>query len=349
MPAVLMALAAVAFLLVPPAHAASGGSLSGTLAVEWASGAADPGNAWTGAATLRMEPGAAATDRAIEAIRASGRVYREPRRAFVQASTLTALAMQQTTRTGGPDWCYDPETGERRAGEMTTSDTVTAITQPLVPMIVDVPSLNLLTGRGTVDVEFHTDNPGYHPSSSTYPFPAAGEYFMPVPGTAAVAWSRANCGEGEQGTREGSVFSTRGDALVPFALALWLNERDMRLRREGDAWRIAYEHAEEAVTEDADRMPLTMRYRLDLRMSGTPRSLGAQCKVPGDAKVRRLRSARAVRRLMARAGFPRTRLRTRRYVDIERPRFMRDSDFTSSGYRRCGDRGSVIRALPWDG
>ena len=332
----------------PAAVAAPGGSLAGDLSVNWTSGPAEPGNAWNGTASLALEPGDAATQRTVAMLRDSGRTIREVNPFFVQSSALTALTSQSSERRAGDDWCYDPETGEQVPGESLDSFTAGAVTQPVVPLQVDQPSVDVMRGRGTIEVGLYTDNPGYREGSQTYPFPSAGEYFMPVPGTAAVSGSHSHCGEGGEETGEAPVFNTRSDGLVPFAFALWLNEAELPLRLVDGTWRIDHEETEQATRENSMALPLTMTYRANLRMSGDLRGMQAMCRVPRARMVKRASGKRAVRKLFKRAGFRGAKFAGKqRFIDVRRSYFMIDRDFTSTGQARCGSRGRFVRVVPW--
>ena len=337
---------ALTLLAATPAAAGPGGSLDGELSVEWTSGAAEPGNAWNGAVSLALEGGDAATQHATQALRDSGRTYREVRPFFVQSSQVTALSSQYSTRTGGAEWCWDPDSGQQLPGETTSWWNTSAVTQPLVPFVVNQPDVDLLKGKGRVEIELYTDNPGYAKGSDTWPFPAAGEYFMPIPGTATATYGQSHCGESSSETGDAPVFNTRSDGLVPFAFALWLNEAELPLRRVDGTWRIQLEKREESMSDDGSGIPLTMRYRMNLRMSDDLKGMEARCRVP-DGQVRRARSAQAARKVLRRAGFPKARfLGDKPYIGLKRKRYLVDPDFTSSGYLRCGTRGRFIRAVP---
>jgi hypothetical protein len=347
--AIALCAAAAGVLAAPAAHAGSGGSLSGELSIEWVS---DPARAqdqaWNGAVTLALEPGAAATERAAAAIRDSGRTYREVRPFFVQSSQVTALRMSRFTRFAAE--CWDSE-GNLVPGESRHDETITAVTRPLVPLSVDQPSLDLLRGKGSVDAGFYTDNRGYAPGSETYPFPEAGGYFMPLPGIATAAASHTTCGEVRDDSGERAVFSTQGDATVPFAVALHLNEVDLPLERRGDAWVVDYTHSEQT-TEDGgpDPLGLTVGYRAQLTLEGSLREIGARCRVPGNRLLRKARSPRAVRAIFRRAGFPRSKYLGKRPMLGGRPgRFIRDPDLSSSGSLPCGSRGRFLQMARWRG
>lgn len=300
-----------------PAHAAPGGAADGRIDISWADGSA----------TVALQPGAAARDEAVALLR-SARSRRPLRPELVQSGRLVALrSVRDSQRPCSAEGATVPM--RREAG---------AIVQPLLPFYLDAPELDLLTGRGEIELDHVADNPGF-------PLPFAGEYFLPRPPTAMLRTSSPGCPRAatydEEGnelspagtdepidrTAEVPVVSLRGDAVVPFGYALWLNEAQLPLRREGAVWRAALRGAEEGVTT---AVALTLR--------GTPKQLDARCRVPF-AKVERARTAAAAVAIARRAGFPGARYagpRTR--IGARRGRPFIDSGFTSSGYRECGLR-----------
>ena len=261
------------------AHAASGGAAEGRVEITWAGGAA----------TVALVPGEAARAETVALLR-TARMTRPLRPEFVQGARLVALrAVRESTRL-----CA--------GGTLPVRSEAGAIVQPIVPMSTDLPFLDLLAGTGTVELDHVTDNPGF-------PLPFAGEYFLPKPPTALERMTSPGCARAtydEEGnelspasadppldvTRERPAISTRGDALVPFGYALWLNEAKVRLRREGATWRGTASGEEEGV-----------RTSIDLVLRGTPKGLGALCRVP-ERQVARARSVAAALRLLRRAGFP---------------------------------------------
>jgi len=310
------ALALVLVLLgTSAAHAASGGAAEGRVEITWAGGAA----------TVALVPGEAARAEAVTLLR-TARMTQPVRPEFVQGARLVALrAVRESTR---------PCEG----GTLPVRREAGAIVQPLVPMYTDLPHLDLLAGTGTVELDHVTDNPGN-------PLPFAGEYFLPKPPIALERTTSPGCAhpatfdeEGNElspasedppldSTEERPAISTRGNALVPFGYALWLNEAEVRLRREGAAWRGTASGEEEGV-----------RTSIELVLRGTPKRLGALCRVPG-RQVARARSAAAALRLLRRAGFPNARSAGRKtLVGARRGRPFIEPSFTSSGFRECGLR-----------
>ena len=319
-----------------PAAAGPGGALSGELSVRWTTGAdAQPGITWDGAVTLALQPGDGPTQTATRALRDSGRTHRAVNPYFVQASRVASLEGTRVWR--AETGCSDAE-GNGYTGEARTESTVTQVTQPLVPMEVDQPQLDLLRGRGTVEVGFYTDNPGYETG-----LPWAGEYFMPVPGTAQTSGFESTCGERRDNPQEGSVFSTQGDALVPFAFAEWLNEVELKLVRGASGW--SGDVVRTGRTGPFDDMPLDLTYRARLKLEKSPRSIGALCREPSDRQMRAAGTVGQARRILSRAGFPKARFRGGRpWQGVKPGRFFVDPDFTSSGYRACGAKANFYRA-----
>ena len=304
-----------------PSQAALGGALDGRIGVSWT---ADPTPreqlvSWKGTAAIRLQPGRVARGRAVRALKRAGQ--RVDRRWIQGASFSGVRSVEELS-------CSDSDGNEhiqrREAGR---------IVRPLTPFEFPVPArLNLLTGRGRMAAA---------PVWREKPYPSAAPFYLPVEPRIEVTANEVPCrirraGDGAGGVYEQSIFSPSGDEVMPWAFAVWINEHTIRLRRAKGVWRARYAGRYRDSWEV--RIPVTLSYRIDLRLRGTPRSWGAVCHFP-EERIERMRSVRAALRLARRAGYPDARYAgTHAYYDTPPGRLIVE-DGGVYGSRLCGTRG----------
>lgn len=303
-----------------PSQAAVGGALDGRIGISWV-GDPPPGDQlerWQGTAEIRLQPGRAARGRAVRALKKAGQRVHP---AWIQGASFSRVRSVEelSCSEGGTEHIQRRESGR--------------IVQPLVPFEpVASPRLNMLTGKGEMAAK---------PFWREKPYHSAEPFYLPVESRVEVAANEVPCripreGDGAGGIYEQSIFSPAGDEVIPWAFALWINEHSMRLRRVKGIWRARYTGRYR--DSWGVRVPVTLKYKLNLRLRGTPRSYGAICHFP-EARIERMRSVKAALRLARRAGYPHARYAgTHAYYDAPPGRLIVE-DGGVYGDRPCGTRG----------
>jgi hypothetical protein len=317
----------IAALLAVPATAGAvpGGSVAGSLTIDWESAAGDPSGDWTGHAVVVLDPGDDARAAAIAALGAAVH-KRQPKPTFDQGGHIDTLTSEARAT---EDCSGAPEIRSRR---------VTAVTDPRLPFQVDPPTVDLLRRRGEQDISLADDNEGD-------PLPLAGQYFLPVPGAVSVRSTDSGCLDAPP-TDESSelpAFDAARDAIVPFAFASWLNTWKAPLRLSAGRWSAT---GTAHFTDTYSGAPVTMSVAYDVRLVTSLGTAFALCRVPSVRDLRSARTAHAALAVLGRAGFPRARLAAARRGVAPRGRYYVDPSFTSSGYAPCSaGRPPVRRSL----
>jgi hypothetical protein len=295
----------------PAGGAVPTGSAAGTLAIDWHTVAPGPGG-WTGHVGLALDPGRSPQAAALAAWRAAEH-YRNPSPYNMEGAHVTDLS-------GRFIQAFDCD-GTIKAN----TTTVQSITDSNVPVNVDLPTLDLLRGRGTTIVTPAEDN-------RSYPLPQSGLYFFPVPAHASVHKEFSSCIEGNAPPPEDDVidmFAFSEESAVSSAVPRFFESWKVPLRLTGDVWR-----ASGQTSEAYEKVTVDVSY--DLRLVGALRSWSAICVVPTDKDLSRASSPAVAVRIMKRAGFP-----TARFAHAQTTRYHRhghyyvDEKFTSSGEFQC--------------
>lgn len=311
--ALLAVLALLLTVLAAPAANAAGAtpaSLEGRITFAWTAQPVPGLVSWEGEAEIRLEPGSAARDEAVAALRAAaGSHMIAP--GIVRAARVTSLrAVKEVS-------CrYAPDVQRREAG---------AIVQPLAPFRRQAIEVDLLRGKGSMKL-----TPYHLPSPPGARHPA----YLPVTPLADVRVNDAQCDrEGGAGTYP--VFGVGRDEIMPFTFAIWLEEGDhLPLRRVKGVWRV--QRTDSGTNHHDSFAPITMRRTVDLRLHGALSAHKASCRLP-EERIERMRSLKAALRLARRAGFPRARYGgTRRFVDLRPGRLVVAHD--RSFDHLCGTR-----------
>lgn len=315
-------LAAVAAALCAPgsALAVSGGSVAGSLTIDWQS--STPGAGWSGHAVVVLDPGDDARAAAVAALSAAIH-KRQPKPFFDQGGHIDALVSDASAT---EDCAGTPETRTR---------SVTGITDDRLPFQVDPPIVDVLHARGEQDLNLALDNQGD-------PLPLAGQYFLPVPGAVLVHSTDSGCEDAPptDATTELPAFDGARDAMVPFAFVSWLNTWKAPLRLNAGRWSAK---GTTRFTDDYSGAPVTVTVAYDLRLATSLRTAAASCLVPSVRELRAARSAPAALAVLRRAGFPHARRAAARRGDAPRGRFYVDPAFTSSGYAPCATARPPVR------
>src|SRR3954454_9899070 len=188
---------AVAVAALAPAGAAAGpgGKLAGTVSASWTS------ETWNGRLDVALDPGDAARDAAVARIQGAQH-YRTGHAFNTEGAHVTGLASAK--KVSFP--CDE--------GSSARTTTFGTVSDGGVPWFIDRPELDLLHGKGTIQIEPVWDNAGD-------PLPQTGRDFFPIPGAVAVNRSFSGCGDSFPPSTEDDnapIFDPGTDAAVPFGV-----------------------------------------------------------------------------------------------------------------------------------
>lgn len=258
---------------------AAGTGVRGTLNLSWGAISGSPITAWDGSAKLYFDPSAGARSSTLQAIAdpALGEAYRAPYAPQVQAARVTELT---GTKTETVTCLGETADGSFYDYPASYTQSVAGVADGRVAFEILPPSVDLITGRGRVQVTLHAQmNPSgwyiqdhivlpgrWNPAPSTYPCP----------------------GDGAPADRLPRIFSPNGQGAIPLNYTDWLTggfATDWPLVRTTSGWKLKVNRSRRDTFSESrfgnqQTQQINMNASSDMYLAGSLIALQARCRVP---------------------------------------------------------------------
>lgn len=352
--ALLLVLAIAAALVAPGTAAAIAPNtgVQGTLDLAWSNTTGAPITAWNGSTRVTFDPTVAARQSTLVAT-ADPRLGVVTRPVYVphlQSGTVSNLVSVKTEDVACPS-ADDPSIITTYSHTTQT----TAITDPRVAFEITRPTVNLLTGTGSLHLDFYispSKGGWIYADRNTLPGRHVTSDFFHCPGLEYPAADPA--------APDALVFSMWGQGAVPRAVSDWMAGGVPRLagewplRRQADGrWRVYLEARRHETFADTpfgaqDTQQLDFTATSDIRLVGSLRALEARCMLATGA-IARARTAAAAVAIARRAGFTDAQFAGTKLSPVaRRTSYIMTGRSIGNGTGNCGaERYRVWRIAPW--